>query len=79
VRERRHGAGFDLEALTAGRIGSDLRRENLQGDIAAQPGIARPIDLAHAPGAERGDNFVRAEARARGQGHVGRILTPQLA
>jgi hypothetical protein len=32
--------------------------EHLHGDVAAEPRVAGPIDLAHAAGAERGDDFV---------------------
>jgi hypothetical protein len=64
------GAGFDLEALAARRIGRDFRRQDLQGDVAVQPRIAGPIDLAHAAGPKCGEHFVGTEPRAGGQGHV---------
>jgi hypothetical protein len=47
-RERR---GFTLEAREPIGVGSKLRRENLHGDLATEPGVARAIHLAHAAGA----------------------------
>ncbi len=41
--------------------------EDFQRDVTRQLPIARAIDLAHAPGAERGEDFIRAESTAGGQ------------
>src|SRR5262245_45017404 len=46
-----------------------MRWEHLDGNAAAQPRIARAVDLAHTARAERRDDLVRAEASAWGQGH----------
>jgi hypothetical protein len=46
-----------------------MRRQNLDRDRTLQPSISRAIDLAHAARAQRGDDFIRPEFRARGEGH----------
>ena len=38
-----------------------MRRQDLDRDVPPQLGVARAIDLAHAAGAERRDDRVRAE------------------
>ena len=58
------------EALQPLRIAGERRGENLDGDIAIQPGIAGAVNLAHAARAQRRLNFIRAEFHARRQGHV---------
>ncbi len=45
-------------------------RQNLDGDVAAEPRIPCPIDLAHTPGTEGTDNLIRSDARANRQGHA---------
>ena len=47
------------------RVGQDLQR-----DVAIELGVASAIHLPHAAGAQGIDDFVGAEARARGQGQV---------
>ena len=50
-------------------IVSDGRRQDLQRDVAVQLRVVRPIHLAHPAAAEWRDDFVRADARARGKKH----------
>jgi hypothetical protein len=52
------------EAHAPFRIGCELRRQDLDRDVAPELGVARPIDLAHAARAKRGDKGVRAELAA---------------
>lgn len=47
-------------------------RKNLDGHVAVEPRVAGAIDLVHAAGAERRENFVRAEARAGSQARTQR-------
>jgi hypothetical protein len=47
VIERRECPCFTLEALAPLRIGRKRVGQNLQRDIAAQPGIATAVHLAH--------------------------------
>jgi len=49
-------------------VGRERRRQNLHHDLAFQLRIGRAVHLAHAAGADGGDDFVRAEARAGSEG-----------
>jgi hypothetical protein len=69
--ERCEHAGFALEAVETISIGGESRRENLERDVASEPRISGPKDLAHAAGAKHGLNFERAEARSRRKCHSG--------
>ena len=51
-------------AIAGEGFGQDLER-----DVAIQLRVARAIHLAHAARAERGKDFVRAEAGAGSKGH----------
>jgi hypothetical protein len=65
------GDDFSL-ALEPGEtigIGGERFRQDLQRDIELQASVARAIDLSHAPGAEGGHNFIRADARAGRKWH----------
>jgi hypothetical protein len=53
-----------VEPLAELRIGGELLRQDFDGDGPIEPRVARAIDLAHAPGADRRENLVRAEAGA---------------
>jgi hypothetical protein len=67
VRQRRHRPRLAREALERLGVGGELLRQDLDRHLAAEAGVARPPDLAHAAGAERADDLVAAEARARRQ------------
>ena len=70
MRQRRDRTRFALEARQRVRVGRHGRRDDLDGDVAPQPRIAGAIDLAHATGADGGNDFVWAESSAwseRGQ------------
>ena len=58
-----------LEALAELRIGRERVGQDLDRDGAIEARVAGPVDLAHAAGAEGGEDFVRAEAGAGGKGH----------
>ena len=45
------------------------REQHLDRHVAIQLGIARAVDLAHTARADRGKNFVRADASAGRQIH----------
>jgi hypothetical protein len=49
---------------------SHLGRQHLDRDLAPEPGVGRPVHLAHAPDAERADDLVRAESRPLPQAHI---------
>jgi len=56
-----------LQAIGIGRHGDG---QHFDRHVAAEPRVACPIDLAHAAGAERADDFVRAELRAAVESHL---------
>ena len=68
--QRREDLRFALEAREAIGIVRERVRQDLDRDVAIQLRVARAIDLAHAACADRGDDFVDAEARAGGEGQV---------
>ena len=67
--ERRQHLRLPAEAGEALRLQRECRSNHFQRDVAIELGIARAIHLAHAAGAERGENLIRAEARAGSEGH----------
>jgi hypothetical protein len=52
VIECREHPRFAFEASEPLRIGREPARQHLDGDVAAEPSVARPIDLAHSAFAE---------------------------
>jgi hypothetical protein len=69
VVEARDRARLALEAGADLGVVDEVRRKHLDRDFAAEPRIARAIDLAHAAGAERGEDFVGTEASRGGERH----------
>ena len=69
MRERGDRLRFAFKAREPIRIGRDGGRQNLDRDLTPQFRIARPIDLAHAAGTNRRDDFIGADDRARGKAH----------
>src|SRR6185503_6070569 len=67
--QRRDRLRLALEARA--QIGSmcELRRQDLDGDAAIEPGVAGAVDLAHPARAERPDDLVWTEARSWGELH----------
>ena len=77
----RRGAPFPFEALGRRRVRRAARQQYLQRDQPAKPRVARAVDLAHAAGAQRSDDFVSAEPGSWCEAHstgrlskVGRII-----
>ena len=64
VVERRDGLGLALEARQAVGMGGHVLGQHLDRDLAAEPRVARAIDLAHPARAERRDDLVGAEPGA---------------
>ena len=52
------------QALPAERIAAQCIVEQLDGDRAAEPGIAPPIHVTHPARAERGEDFIRTAVGA---------------
>src|SRR5688500_228153 len=65
--------GFTLEPGQAIGDARGVLWQDFDGDFPAQPGVSRPIHLAHATGAERPDDLVGAETTAGGQRHQTRL------
>ncbi len=70
VAQGRERFRLPLEANEAVRISGEELGEDLDGDVAIEPGVARAIDLAHAAGAERSNDGVRPEAGPCREGHA---------
>ena len=73
--QRRGGARFLLEAPQAIRIGGERRGQNLDRHVTVESGVARPIDLAHTAGTDRGDDFVVIETRPLDEAHSPGIIS----
>ena len=69
MRQRGDRLGLALEARERGRIGGQVRRQDLDRDLAIERRVARAVDLAHAARAERGDDLVLSERCAAGEAH----------
>ena len=73
VVERSHGERLACEPLAALRIrGGDIGQD-LQRDLALEPRITRPIDLAHSADAKQRHDFVRTKPGARAKRHGARF------
>ena len=70
VIERGEQARLAGETCDAIGIGGERRRQNLQCDVPSQPGIARPIHLAHPAGPEGPEDLIDADAGADREGHA---------
>ena len=62
--ERREQARFSLEARQAIGIARPLGGQQLERDVAPEPGVARPIHPAHPAGAEKALHVVVTDALA---------------
>jgi len=59
------GTGFLLEAQEALGILCEAGVNDLDGDVASEPGVPCAVHLAHAAGPDPGNNLVGAEAGPR--------------
>ena len=69
VAERGERAGLTFEARKALGIQAHVGRQDLERRVPREPGVARPIHLAHAARTERTQHFVRTETSAGSQSH----------
>ena len=65
---------FALKPRHSFRVSNEGLRQDLDGHIAIEPRVARPIHFAHPASPEGGENLVRTEARAIGQGHESGLI-----
>src|SRR5215471_17558751 len=78
VIEGAGGASFLLEPLEALGILRERGGQDFYCDFAGEPRVPRSIDFTHPTSADGGDDFVRAELRARTEGHMGvRLYTSE--
>ena len=68
VEGRQHPC-LALEAREPLRVPLELLGQCLDGDFALQPQVAGAINLAHAAPADRGEDFIRTDARAGCERH----------
>ncbi len=62
-------AGFPSEPAQSLRVGGELGRQHLDGDVPPESRVPRAVHLAHAASAQQADDLVRAEQRPRWKGH----------
>ena len=67
--------GLLLEPAKPIGSGGEAGGQHFDGDVAFQARVTRPIDLAHPPRAERGEDLVGAQTRAGWKRHGGRRLS----
>ena len=67
---------FAPEAREAIGIQREGRRPDLERDVAIEVGVARPVDLAHAAGADKLEDRVGTERIARLQGAPAEVGNP---
>ncbi len=67
VRQRGDRTRFPFEARERVRVGRHGRRDDLDRDVPLQPRVPRAIDLAHATGADGGEDFVWTESGSGGE------------
>jgi hypothetical protein len=67
--QRRQRFRFALEPREPLGIRREYLRQDLDRDLAVEPGVTGAVDLAHPTGTEQREDFVRAEATARFERH----------
>ena len=75
--QRRRSPRFLRETLQTIGISGKRSWQNFDCDIAVQPRVSRPINLAHAAGANWRMNLVRPQLRSRSQWHLCARLYPR--
>ena len=66
--ERRQGLGLALEPREPIAVAREVGRQHLERHVAVEFRIARAIHLAHAAGADQGDDFEGPESVPAGSG-----------
>ena len=70
VRERRDRLRLGLEAGERVGVVDEVLGQHLDRHVALEAGVARAVHLAHAAGAERRQDLVRAETGPGREGHA---------
>jgi hypothetical protein len=71
--EARERLRFALEPLEPLLVRRELLGQDLDRDLAREPGVARAIDLPHRAGAERAQDLVACERLSGDEGHAGSL------
>src|SRR6187399_3500779 len=69
VIQRGEHTSLALKTQEPVAIGEEFLEDNLQGDVAAKPGVPGLIDGTHAAFTEKAGDFIRTEPRARRERH----------
>src|SRR5262245_54357057 len=72
--EHRHGLRLALEAREALGVSRESGRQDLDGDVAVESAVARPVDLTHPARAESGDDLVGSDSGSGFEAHVEEIV-----
>jgi hypothetical protein len=64
--QRGHSPGFLLKTAQAVLIVCQGTREDFDGNVTLEAGVAPAVDLAHAARAEQGEDFVWPQFRSNG-------------
>src|SRR5262249_40942667 len=75
VRERGNRLRLALETRERLRILGHPLRQTLDGDVAAEPRVARAVDLAHPSRSQRREDLVGAESSSYPQSHFSPLMT----
>ena len=67
--ERGEQFGFAMKPCEPLEIRGEAVWQDLDGDVALQPGVASPIHLAHSARTQQVEYLIRAESGARAQWH----------
>ena len=67
--QRSGGARFQLESPQPIAVEGKRRRQDLERHIPPNSRVTCSVDLPHPPGPDRGDDFVRPEARTNADCH----------
>ena len=68
--QRGQDPGLALKPRDPLRVGGERRGQDLDGDVAIEPRVPRPIHFAHPAGPEGGNDLVRAEAGTGSEGQT---------
>ena len=66
MRQLRNRARLALKTFPEFPALGEMFGEDLDGDVAVEPGIAGAIHFTHTTRTQRGQNFIRPEPDARG-------------
>jgi hypothetical protein len=67
--ERGCGLRLPTEPLACRRVVRQVRRQNLDCDVATETRVVRSMHLTHPANPDPGGDFIGTEARPGGQGH----------